>query len=123
MKTLVIGASLNPARYSFKAIEKLYTHGFAFLALGKSPGELFGQPIHTKKEMWNDIDTISLYLSPVHQKEYYNYIESLTPRRVIFNPGTENSEFETLLQKGGIIAERACTLVLLSTNQYESQKG
>ena len=107
-------------RYSFKAVEKLIGKGFDVVALGRSSGELFGHTIHTEKIAWQDIDTVSLYLAPIHQQAYYHYIQTLNPRRVIFNPGTENDEFETQLAALGIHTERACTLVLLSTNQYQS---
>ena len=71
-----------------------------------------------KKKQYTDIDTVTMYIGPQRQPEYYDYIVGLKPRRVIFNPGTENSEFETLLTEKGIIAEEACTLVLLGTGQY-----
>lgn len=117
-KTLVIGASENPSRYSYLAIEKLVRQGHETVAIGLKKGELFGVQIDTEKELYSHIDTVTLYLNSKRQEEYYGYILSLKPKRVIFNPGTENPEFERLLQENGIKTENACTLVLLGTNQY-----
>jgi predicted CoA-binding protein len=118
MKTLVIGASKNPERYSYKAAEKLLSHGHEIELLGLRPDVVFGKTIDTEKKQYADIDTVTLYVGPKNQPEYYDYIISLHPRRVIFNPGTENEEFVNLLKQNGIEAEIACTLVLLSTNQF-----
>ena len=117
-ETLVVGASLNPDRYSNKAIRALKANGFAIKAIGMQDGEVEGVKVQTKKVAFNSVDTVSLYLNKERQKAYYEYIISLNPRRVIFNPGTENAEFESLLEKEGILAEVACTLVLLSLRQY-----
>ena len=118
-KTLVIGASENPERYSFKAITSLVQHGHEVKALGLKSGEVAGVKFDTEKIPYAHIDTVSLYVGPQNQSDYYDYIESLRPKRVIFNPGTENKEFEVRLKKKGIEVEEACTLVLLATNQYE----
>lgn len=118
MKTLVIGASTKPERYSYQAIERLKAKGYPILAMGLKEGEIHGEIIHTTKEDWPDIDTVSLYVGPAHQSNFIDYVVGLNPRRVIFNPGTENPDFENRLKAEGIFAERACTLVLLSTNQY-----
>lgn len=118
MKTLVIGASLNPERYAYKAIEQLRAKKHEVIALGVKNGVLFDLPILTEKVFFDDIDTVSLYVGPSRQQEYFDYLLALKPRRVLFNPGTENPEFESLLTKHDIEVERACTLVLLSTNQY-----
>jgi hypothetical protein len=117
-KTLVLGASLNPSRYSNLAINRLVSYDQPTVAIGLKKGEIAGVSISTEKENFEDIDTVTLYLNPQRQKEYYEYIISLKPKRVIFNPGTENPEFYTLLQKNNIEVEVACTLVLLGTNQY-----
>ncbi len=117
-KTLVIGASENPGRYSNLAVKKLTAHNHPVMALGKKPGKIDSTIIDTEKKAYADIDTITLYLNPLHQKEYYDYILSLHPKRIIFNPGAENDELEELAGKNGIIAQEACTLVLLSTGQY-----
>lgn len=117
-KTLVLGASLNPSRYSNMAINRLSTSGHAVVAVGLKEGEVNGVKIQTKQLPFTNVDTVTLYLNPQRQKEYYNYIIGLSPKRVIFNPGTENPEFYQLLQLNNIKQEVACTLVMLGTNQY-----
>lgn len=117
-KTLVLGASIKPSRYSNLAIHRLVQNGEPVVAFGLRKGEVAGIPIYTKQEAFTDIDTVTLYIGPKHQPDYYDYILSLKPRRVIFNPGTENPEFYMILKENNIYSEVACTLVLLSTNQY-----
>ncbi|QQX75587.1 MULTISPECIES: CoA-binding protein [Aequorivita] len=117
-KTLVLGASLNPGRYSNLAINRLVSYGHTVEAVGLKKGIVAGVEISTEKEQFKDIDTVTLYLNPKRQEEYYGYIVSLKPKRVIFNPGTENPEFYDILKKNNIEIEIACTLVLLGTNQY-----
>lgn len=117
-KTLVLGASTNPERYSFKAIKMLSTHKYPVVAIGQKSGEVEGVSIQTKTIPLKNIHTVSLYLNALRQRDYYNYITELKPKRVLFNPGTENPEFYQLLNANGIKYEEACTLVLLSTNQY-----
>lgn len=117
-KTLVLGASENPARYSNMAINRLKSHQHPVVAIGNKTGTVAGIPIGTEKIELDDIDTVTLYLNPALQKEYYNYIISLHPKRIIFNPGTENDELAELAEKNNIIPVEACTLVLLSTGQY-----
>ena len=116
--TLVIGASLKEIRYSNKAIKKLRHKEIAVVAIGLRKGFVEDVCIETEKLVFDNIDTITLYLNPKRQEEYYNYMISLKPRRVIFNPGTENFDFIKLLKENNIESEIACTLVLLSTNQY-----
>lgn len=116
--TLVLGASENPARYSNLAIKKLNTHHQPVVAIGKRKGKVGSILIETEKKPWKDIDTITLYLNPFHQKEYYDYIISLYPKRIIFNPGAENDELEELANSNGIKTMQACTLVMLNTGQY-----
>ena len=116
--TLVLGASLNPNRYSNIAIKRLVGSEMETVAIGLREGTVLNVKIDTVKKEYDSIDTVTLYLNAKRQEEYYNYIISLKPRRVIFNPGTENLEFVKLLQKNGIHSEIACTLVLLSTKQY-----
>lgn len=118
-KTLVIGASENPERYSNKAIRALLAHNHEVVALGLKKGMVQDVSFHTEKEDFEDIDTVTLYVGPQNQKEYYSYIIGLKPRRVIFNPGTENPELIAQLKTAGIYAEIACTLILLATDQYE----
>ena len=117
-KTLVLGASTKPERYAFKAINMLVDKGHSVLAVGQNAGEVAGVKIQTKAIPLKNIDTVTLYLNPARQCDYYNYIVETKPKRVIFNPGTENPEFYQLLQLNGIKVEVACTLVLLTTNQY-----
>jgi predicted CoA-binding protein len=117
-KTLVLGASTKPARYSFMAIEKLVDKGHSVLAIGQNAGEVAGIKIQTKAIPLKNIDTVTLYLNPARQRDYYNFIVEAKPKRVIFNPGTENPEFYQLLKLNDIKVEVACTLVLLGTNQY-----
>ena len=117
-KTLVLGASLNPSRYSNLAIKRLTSYKQPTVAVGLKKGEVSGVSISNELENFNDVHTVTLYLNPQRQKEYYNYILSLHPERVIFNPGTENPELYDLLRKEKIEIEVACTLVMLSTNQY-----
>ncbi|WP_397446140.1 CoA-binding protein [Polaribacter sp. R77954] len=116
--TLVIGASTNPNRYSNIAIKRLIGKKVPTFALGLRKGKVLEVIIDDEKQPYKNIDTVTLYLNPKRQEEYYNYIVSLKPRRVIFNPGTENMKFLKLLKENNIESEIACTLVLLSTNQY-----
>jgi uncharacterized protein len=116
--TLVLGASENPERYSNMAVKKLRAHGHAVVAIGAKPGGVGDVEIVTGTPPLEDIDTVTLYLNAERQKSYYSYILSLKPRRIIFNPGTENDEFEALARKQHIHTQEACTLVLLSTGQY-----
>ena len=74
--------------------------------------------IDTEQKPYTDVHTVTLYLNPSHQKEYYDYILSLRPKRIIFNPGTENAELYRLANDHDIETREACTLVLLSTGQY-----
>jgi len=117
-KTLVLGASENPARYSNLAINRLKNNQHPVVAIGKKEGVVAGICIGTEKIKLDDIDTVTLYLNPALQKEYYDYIISLHPKRIIFNPGTENDELRELALKNNIKPVEACTLVLLSTGQY-----
>lgn len=117
-RTLIIGASCNPERYAYKAAERLLSHGHEIELLGLRPDVIFGKTIDTERRQYIDIDTVTLYVGPRNQPSYYDYIISLMPKRVLFNPGTENPEFESLLKQKGIAVEEACTLVLLATQQY-----
>lgn len=117
-KTLVIGASENPSRYSNIAINRLIQLGHPVVAIGLREGEVAGIPFSSEKRQFEEIDTVTLYLGAKHQPDYYDYVVSLNPKRVIFNPGTENPDFYKILKEHDIFAEVACTLVLLGTNQY-----
>jgi uncharacterized protein len=117
-RTLVLGASENPSRYSHLALQRLQSHQHPVLAIGKKKGIVGSIAIETEKKDWKDVDTVTLYLNPIHQKEYYNYILSLKPKRIIFNPGAENEELAEMASEQGIQPVEACTLVMLATNQY-----
>ncbi|MCO4293264.1 CoA-binding protein [Solitalea sp. MAHUQ-68] len=117
-KTLVLGASTNPERYAFKAINRLVQHHHPVVAVGLKEGSVAGVDIEKPEIIHSDINTISLYVGPAHQPVYYDYILKTKPERVIFNPGTENPEFQQMLTQKGIGYEQACTLVLLSIGDY-----
>jgi len=109
---------MNPSRYSNIAIKRLVSHQQPTVAVGLRKGEVQGISITNEEEDFEDVDTVTLYLNPQRQKQYYDYIISLRPNRVIFNPGTENPELFSLLRKNNIEIEMGCTLVMLATNQY-----
>jgi predicted CoA-binding protein len=117
-KTLILGASTNPDRYSNIAAHRLVAHGHPIVNVGVKSGEVAGAMIELPDVIHQDIDTISLYLGPANQTPYYDYILKSNPKRIIFNPGTENAELERLAEEKGIETTEACTLVLLSTGQY-----
>ena len=118
ISTLVLGASENAERYSYLAIVALRKKEHPVWAVGKKAGQVLDVPIHTTLSTTLTIDTITLYLNPAHQEAYYESIVALRPRRIIFNPGTENPVLATLANQLGIITQEACTLVLLQTGQY-----
>jgi predicted CoA-binding protein len=117
-KTLIIGATPNPSRYAYLAAGMLASKGHDIVNIGIKKGEVSGVQIEEAGLIHKDIDTITLYIGPQLQTQYYDYILQTAPRRVVFNPGTENRELESLLSFNGIEPVRACTLVLLSTGQY-----
>jgi predicted CoA-binding protein len=117
-KTLVLGASPNPQRYSYLAINKLREHHHPVVAIGKKLTTVADVAIQAEKMPVGDLDTVTIYLNKENQKNYYDYILAQHPRRVIFNPGAENEEFEKLLTEHGIQTIEACTLVLLGTGQF-----
>ncbi len=117
-KTLVLGASANPSRYSNLAVHSLISKGHDVVAIGRRLGTIGNVPITTEKLETTGLDTVTLYLNAANQKSYYDYIISQKPKRIIFNPGAENDELASLANKAGILTQEACTLVLLSTGQY-----
>jgi predicted CoA-binding protein len=117
-KTVVLGASPNPGRYSNIAVNKLTAYRHPVVAIGQRQGKIGNVEIQTGQPMQDEVDTITLYLNPTNQKPFYDYILSLSPKRIIFNPGTENDELERLAEQKGIETMEACTLVMLSTGQY-----
>jgi predicted CoA-binding protein len=119
-KTVIIGASTNSSRYAYLAAGMFAERDLSFVPVGIKTGILFGNDILNIKQKpeIKDVDTVTLYLGPQNQTEWYDYIISLKPKRIIFNPGTENPVFEKLANDNGIETLEACTLVLLSTGQY-----
>ena len=117
-KTLIIGASPDTSRYAYKAAHMLKRFGHDIVNVGIKKGEVAGVVIEKPEHIHSDIDTITLYIGVALQAQYHDYILQTKPRRVIFNPGTENAELEKMLDQHGIEPVEACTLVLLATNQY-----
>ena len=118
MKTLVIGASENSSRYSNMAVKSLVQHQHEVIALGKTKGRIDGIQILNGQPVMDAIDTVTLYLNPAHQVPLYDYILNLKPRRIIFNPGTENPDLAAKAKAAGIEVTEACTLVMLSIGAY-----
>ncbi|MFM7016245.1 MAG: CoA-binding protein [Bacteroidota bacterium] len=117
-RTLVLGASTNPERYSNRAILSLQLHGHEVYAIGLRSGKIKDCEIVTDQPDFGNIDTVTVYINPDNQHVFYDYIIKTNPKRVIFNPGSENLELENLLHEHGIHFIHACTLVLLASNQY-----
>lgn len=117
-KTLILGASTNPSRYAYLAAEAFHRKNFPYVLIGRSEGKIFDQTIQPQIPISEPIDTVTVYLSAKNQAEWEQAIEELKPRRVIFNPGAENPRWATELEKKGIEPIDACTLVMLTTNQY-----
>lgn len=119
-KTVIIGATTNPGRYAYLAAEMLTEYKHEIVPVGIKSGVVLGKeilPIQSQPHI-EGVDTITLYIGPQHQPEHYEYLLSLKPKRVIFNPGTENAEFEKMVEEAGAEAWQACTLVLLRSGQY-----
>ena len=117
-KILVIGASENPARYSHLAVLRLREKKYRVVAIGKRKGKINDVEIETEKKNFEDVHTITLYLNPMNQKEYYEYVIGLKPQRLIFNPGAENNELYQMAKQNGIEPVEACTLVMLSIGNF-----
>lgn len=117
-KTLILGASPNPARFSYKATKSLQRHHFEVVPVGIRKGEIGEVKIIKEKPVLNDIHTVTLYIGPARQKDYYSYILSLHPQRIIFNPGTENNELMEMAKKEGIEVLEDCTLIMLNSGRY-----
>lgn len=116
--TLIIGATPNPARYAYRAAQMLKSKGYDIINVGIKSGEVAGVTIEQPGTIHSDVHTITLYIGPDLQEGYFDYILKTNPKRVIFNPGTENNRLEELLRENGIEPVEACTLVLLATGQY-----
>lgn len=117
-KTVVIGASDNPGRYSYKAVHQLKRSGHEVVPVGIKRGEVAGLPIETDKPAIDGVDTVTLYVGPQNQPSWIDYIISLQPKRIIFNPGTENLELEKKARENNIEPVYGCTLVMLSVGNY-----
>lgn len=117
-KTLIIGATPNPSRYAYCAAHMLKEKGHDIVNVGIKSGQVAGVKIEKPGETHHDIHTITLYIGPDVQADYYDYILKTNPSRVIFNPGTENHALEKLLVENAIEPLEACTLVMLSTGQF-----
>ncbi len=117
-KTLVLGASENPSRYANMAIKSLRGRGHDVVAVGLRAGAVGDVEIQTGQPLFEDVDTVTLYLNPTNQQPYYDYILSLKPKRIIFNPGTENAELEEKARAVGAEGVEGCTLVMLSIGKY-----
>lgn len=117
-KTVVLGASTNPGRYSYMAVNRLLSHKHPVVAIGKRKGTVGSVEIQTDHLPIEDVHTVTLYLNPDNQREYYDYILGLHPARIIFNPGTENSELEMQAKAAGIETVEGCTLVMLGVGLY-----
>lgn len=117
-KTLVLGASTNSNRYSYKAVHRLLSYDHEVVPFGIKKGEVGGIPIENEKRDFKGIHTVTLYLGPKNQKEYYDFVIGLNPERVIFNPGTYNPEFIDQLEENHIETLDACTLVMLSAGTF-----
>jgi predicted CoA-binding protein len=119
-KTVVVGASPNPSRYAYVAANLLRQNGHPVVPLGIRKGDVAGTPILDirQRPAVSDVDTVTVYLNPKRQSEWYDYLLGLSPRRIIFNPGAENPEFGKRAAGEGIEVVEACTLVMLRSNQY-----
>ncbi|HQQ97593.1 MAG TPA: CoA-binding protein [Cyclobacteriaceae bacterium] len=119
-RTVVVGASTNPSRYAYLAAEMLTQGGYEMIPVGIKKGEVFGKKIQDirSRPRIDGVHTITLYIGPDHQPEWYEYLLSLKPKRIIFNPGTENDTFMKMVADAGIEVAVACTLVMLRTKQY-----
>lgn len=116
--TLVMGASMNPGRYSNIAVRKLKYNHYPVVAMGLREGEIYGVRIEKPFTRFDEIHTVTLYMGPAVLKQYHEYIVALKPSRVIFNPGTEDPEFQMRLSNEGIEVVEACTLIMISSDQY-----
>jgi len=117
-KTLVIGGSIKPERYANKAIKKLHRYGHSVVSIGLKSGEVEDVKIEIGFPDFEEIHTVTLYIGPNNQPQYYDYVMGLSPKRIIFNPGTENPEFEELAKKNGIETIEHCTLIMLGEGSF-----
>ncbi|MCP9235537.1 CoA-binding protein [Lewinella sp. JB7] len=116
--TLILGATTNPSRYAYLAAQRLTAHGHDIIPVGIKQGKVVGREILNGKPDVPEVDTVTLYVGPQHQPEYYDWLLRVAPKRIIFNPGTENAELARLARENGIEVVRGCTLVMLAGGQY-----
>jgi predicted CoA-binding protein len=116
--TLILGATTNPTRYAYLAAERLAAHGHEIMPVGIKRGKVRGQEILNGKPDVPEVDTVTLYIGPRHQPDYYDWLLRVAPRRIIFNPGTENPELMQLARDHGIEVVAGCTLVMLAGQSY-----
>ncbi|WP_140937318.1 CoA-binding protein [Sphingobacterium lumbrici] len=117
-KTLILGATTNTTRYSYLVANKLVRKGHSIVNVGRKVGEVAGVTIEPAETIHTDIDTITMYVGPQNQAPYYDYILQTNPKRVIFNPGSENPDLQQKLEQAGIEIIEGCTLVMLNTGQF-----
>jgi len=117
-KTLVFGASPNPSRFAFRAVGRLLEHNYEVVPLGIRKGKIHGLDIELEQKQFKDIHTITMYMGAQRQEPYLDYLLSLKPKRIIFNPGAENPQFSAMAEQHGIEVIDACTLVMLSIGNY-----
>ena len=119
-RTVIVGATPNPARYAFTAANMLVEANHEIVPIGIKKGKVEGEEILDIRQSpeIEDVDTITMYIGPAHQPPYYNYLLGLKPKRIIFNPGTENYEFANMAREQGIEVDEACTLVMLRVGLY-----
>ena len=117
-RTLVVGATDNPERYAYKAATRLLAAGHPIELLGTKTGQVAGHPIRNGQPDLEDIDTVTLYVGTQNQPPLYGYLLDLHPKRIIFNPGTENPELRQMADDQGIETVEGCTLVMLATGGF-----
>jgi len=117
-KTLVLGASQNSARYSYKAVKKLLEHNFEVVAIGLRETTIETVQIQKGMPDLKGVHTITLYMNPTNQEEYLEYLIGLRPKRIIFNPGTYNPKLEKMAREAGIETEEDCTLIMLDIDNF-----
>ncbi len=117
-KTVVLGATDNPDRFAYRAANSLTRHGHPIVLVGLREGIVAGQPIQKGQPLIADVHTVTMYVGTRNQAPLHDYILSLKPKRIIFNPGTENPELENKARQQGIETVEGCTLVMLSVGEY-----
>ena len=117
-KTLVLGATPDESRYAWLAATKLMRYGHPVVLVGNKRGEVNGQAIINGQPKESDVDTVTLYMNPRNQEGFLDYIVGLKPKRIIFNPGTENDKLIEMAERNGIEPVIGCTLVMLSTGEF-----